>query len=88
MICSSMPELDGKDQGEDIPKQAFSCWFARHSWLATSDANLYPPGIWFADVILSFSGVPFDFFLVFVSCSFVFVLLFGVLDSQCWTIIW
>ena len=27
----SMPERDGKDQGEDSPKQAGSCWFARHS---------------------------------------------------------
>ena len=27
--CSSMPERDGKDQGEDSPKQAGSCWFAR-----------------------------------------------------------
>ena len=29
--CSSMPERDGKDQGQDSPKQACSCWFARHS---------------------------------------------------------
>ena len=30
--CSSMPEHDGKYQGEDSPKQACSCcWFARHS---------------------------------------------------------
>ena len=42
--CSSMPECDGKNQGEDSPKQAGSCWFARHSSLATSGANLYPPG--------------------------------------------
>ena len=27
----SMPERDGNDQGEDSPKQADSCWFARHS---------------------------------------------------------
>ena len=27
--CSRMPERDGKDQGEDSPKQAGSCWFAR-----------------------------------------------------------
>ena len=31
MACSSMPERDGKDQGKNIPKQAGSCWFARHS---------------------------------------------------------
>ena len=29
MACSSMPERDGKDQEEDSPKQADSCWFAR-----------------------------------------------------------
>ena len=42
---------DGKDQGEDSPKQAGSCWFARSCWLlvATSGANLYPPSVWFAD---------------------------------------
>ena len=27
--CSGMPERDGKDQGEDSPKQAGSYWFAR-----------------------------------------------------------
>ena len=27
--CSGMPECDLKDQGEDSPKQAASCWFAR-----------------------------------------------------------
>ena len=27
--CSRMPERNGKDQGEDSPKQAGSCWFAR-----------------------------------------------------------
>ena len=54
--CSGMPERDGKDQGEDCPKQAGSCWFARPCRLATSGANLYPPGVWFADVITSFSG--------------------------------
>ena len=27
--CSGMPERDGEDQGEDSPKQAGSCWFAR-----------------------------------------------------------
>ena len=47
----SMPERDGKDQGEGIPKQAGSCWFARPCWLATSGANLYPPGVWFADAM-------------------------------------
>ena len=39
-----MPECDGKDQEEDSPKQAGSCWFARRCWLPTSGANLYPPG--------------------------------------------
>ena len=59
--CSGMPERDGKDQGEDSPKQAGSCWFARPCGLATSGANLCPPpGVWFAestDVMTSFSAV-------------------------------
>ena len=60
--CSSMPERDRKNQGEVSPKQACSCWFVRHCSLATSDANLYPPGV-FADAILPFSGfVLFRFF--------------------------
>ena len=29
IACSGIPERDGKDQGEDSPKQAGSCWFAR-----------------------------------------------------------
>ena len=33
-------ERDGRDQEEDSPKQASSCWFGRRSWLATSGANL------------------------------------------------
>ena len=28
--CSRIPERVGKDQGEDSPKQAWSCWFTRH----------------------------------------------------------
>ena len=47
--CSGIPERDGKNQEEDRPKQAGSCWFARPCWLATSGANLYPPGVWVAD---------------------------------------
>ena len=50
-----MTERDGKDQGEDNPKQAYSCWFPSHSWLDTNGANLYPG----ADVVLSFSDVTF-----------------------------
>ena len=59
MVCSGMSERDGKDQGEDSPKQAGLCWFARHSRLATSGTNLYPPGVWFADAMSYFSGVNF-----------------------------
>ena len=29
--CNSMPKRDGKGQGENSPKQACSCWFARHN---------------------------------------------------------
>ena len=53
--CSGMPERDGKNQEEDSPKQAGSCWFA-------SPSNLYPPGIWFADAMAFFSGVTFVLF--------------------------
>ena len=64
---SRMPERDGKSQGENRPKQAGSCWFARPCWLTTGGANLYPPGIWFADVMTHFSGVTFVLFcFVFV----------------------
>ena len=38
--CSGMLERDWKEQEQDSPKQACSCWFARHSRLATSGANL------------------------------------------------
>ena len=51
----AMPERDRKDQGEDRPRQACLCWFARHiiSWLATNGANLYQLGVffWFPDQI-------------------------------------
>ena len=60
--CSGIPKRAGKDQGEDSPKQAGSCWFARPCRLASSGANLYPPGVWFADDITSFSGVTFLLF--------------------------
>ena len=43
--CSRMPERDGKDQEEDSPKRAGSCWLARPCLLATSSANLYPPSV-------------------------------------------
>ena len=55
--CSGMPELDGQDQGEDSPKQASSCWLACPCLLATGGANLYPPGVWFADTMTSLSGI-------------------------------
>ena len=52
--CNRMSERDGKDQGEDSPKQAGSCWFARPCRLATSGA--------FADAMTPFSGVTFVLF--------------------------
>ena len=71
--CSSMPERDdGKNLGEDCPKQECSCWFSRYKWLAKSGANLYPRGVLFTDAILPFSGVT----LFFVLFCFVFVFLF------------
>ena len=74
--CSSMPERDGKEQEEDSPKQAGSCWFARPCVLATSGANLYPPSVWFADAMASFSGVTFVLF------CFVFVFMLSSLKPR------
>ena len=67
-----MPERDGKDQGEDNPKQVGSSWFARHSSLAISGTNLYAPGVWCAGVTSSFSGVVA--FVLFCFVFFVFLL--------------
>ena len=65
--CSDMPERDGNDQAEDSPKQAGSCRSTHPSQLATSGANLYLPGVWFADALTSFSGFTFVLFcFVFV----------------------
>ena len=48
-----MPGRDGKDQREDSPKEA--------------GTNLYPTGVWFADVMTSFFAVTFVLFcFVFV----------------------
>ena len=68
---SRMPERDGKDQGEDSPKQAGLCWFARPCRLASSGANVYPLGVWFADTMTFFTGVTFVLFCFI----FVFMLL-------------
>ena len=65
-----MPERDGKDQGDDSPKQACSGWYARHSLLATSGANWCPRSVWFADVKFSFSGVTFVLFFIFFRFRF------------------
>ena len=42
--------------------------------LATNDANLYPPGVWFADAMTSFSGVTFVLFCFVFVFVFVFML--------------
>ena len=57
-----MPDRDEKGQGEDSPKQAGSCWFDHHCSLATTGANLYPPGVWLADAMSSFSDITFVLF--------------------------
>ena len=67
--CSGMPERDGKDQGDDSPKQAGSCWFARHSRLATSGANLYPPGGCRVIFLWRFTFVLFCFVFVYFLLS-------------------
>ena len=55
VVC---PNVTGRTK-DGIAQQAGSCWFARPCRLATSGANLYPPGVGFADVMTSFSGVTF-----------------------------
>ena len=44
--CSSMPKRDGdgKDQGEDSPKQASSCWFTHHSLISHKWRELVSSG--------------------------------------------
>ena len=74
--CSRMPDRDGKDQREDSPKQAGSCWFARPCWLATSAAKWYLLGVWFADILTSFSEVTFVLF------CFAFVFMFSSLKPR------
>ena len=55
-----MPELDGKDQEEDITQRK-RLVLVRSPLLtiATSGANFYPPFVWFADAMTTFSGVAF-----------------------------
>ena len=42
--CSSMPEHDRKDQGEDRPEPAGSYWFVRHNSTSHKWREFYPPG--------------------------------------------
>ena len=60
-----MPERDGKDEGEDSPKRLVlvrSPLLISHKW-----RELVPSGVWFPDVMTSFSGVTFVLFcFVFV----------------------
>ena len=53
-----MLERDGKDIGNDSPKQARSCLFVRHS-LTSQWHELVSSGRLVADVISSSSGVTF-----------------------------
>ena len=71
-----MPERDGDDQEQDSPKQACSYWFTRHSWLATSSANLYPSG---NSVLFAYSII----LLLLFSCAFVSFSSSFCFDSIC-----
>ena len=71
--CSSMPERDGKDQGEDSPKASELVLvrlplLSSHKW-----RELVSSGRLFADVMTSFSGVTFVLF----RSVFVFLLSLG-----------
>ena len=47
------PNVTGRTKEGIAQNKACSCWFARHSCLATSGAKLHPPGV-FADSISPF----------------------------------
>ena len=85
MACSNMPERYGKDQGGDIPKEEGPCRFGRPCRLVTRGANLYPPGVWFADVTSSFSVWCYVCFVLFRFHIFAFteVAAFHSIVSRC-----
>ena len=56
-----MSEHEGLNEGDDSPKQAYSCRFARHSWWGQV-ARDYILRVLFADAILPSSGATFSFF--------------------------
>ena len=45
-----MPERTANVQRKNILKQGCWCWFSRHNTLARRGANVYPRGVWFADI--------------------------------------
>ena len=62
-----MPKRDGKDQGEDSPKASGLVLVRSPLWTSHKWRELVAPGVWFADVMTSFSGVTFVLFcFVFV----------------------
>ena len=64
VVC---PNVTGRTKKRIAQSKRGLCWFALPCRLATSGANVYPPGVWFADVMMSFSGVMFGLFcFVFV----------------------
>ena len=71
MACS-VPELDGKDQGEDGPKQACSFWFVSFSLPVTSGANLCPPFVlvFLCHIAFLWSYI-FIYFFAFVFFAFI-----------------
>ena len=73
--CSSIPECDGKDQGEDSPKQA-----AR----AGSSAIVDKPQVAQTCILRAFFGLPMLYRIAFIwlSLCFVFVVLLTTLNPR------
>ena len=67
MVC---PNVTGRAKGRIAQKKrARAGSLALVDYIATRSANLYPPGVWLADAMTSFSGVTI---VLFASLCFVF----------------
>ena len=84
--CSSMPERDGKDQGEDSPKEAGSCWFARPFALLRFHLYAFVEAAALRSIVLRYADVPiatrtsfFSLVLLFIRrCRFLRVFFFTI----------
>ena len=73
-VLKIRPNVMGKTKKRILaPKQANSCWFARHSRFATNGASLCLPGVLLVNTISPFPGLTFFISYTFIS-FFVFLL--------------